>query len=415
MIGSWFILGHYLLLTSFARAMIRLWMASTATPQRDRDAVFVREYGLDALRVFAFLVLILYHSGMAFVSWDWHLKNAEKSAALEYIMLFTNRWRLPLLFFISGAGCAFSLRKRSLGQFSGERITRLLIPLVVGMFIVVPPQIYLERLQHGADFRSYLDFYRTVFQLVPYPEGSFSWHHLWFVAYVLVYALASIPLFGLLRSKAGTRTVGALANCFERWPWTIYLVSVPNLLAAMILGPHWPTTHNLVADWANLTGSWLTFLWGFIFASDRRLLDIVTRRRREFLLLGIAIAAAFFSIRATAPALPPVVSLITGNLISGYFGMAWIFALIGYARAKIMKGSAVLRYMNEGVYPFYIIHQTIAVAIVYQVIRWQMGVWPKFAVVAAGTVAGSWLFFEIVRRVTPLRPLFGLRLRNAGK
>jgi surface polysaccharide O-acyltransferase-like enzyme len=376
-----------------------------------------REYGLDALRVFAFLVLILYHSGMAFVSWDWHLKNPEKSTALEYVMLFANRWRLPLLFFISGAGVAFSLRRRSFREFAGERIGRLLVPLAVGMLVIVPPQIYLERLHQGVQFESYAAFYRTVFEFVPYPQGSTSWHHLWFLAYVLVFALASIPLFALLRRRAGKEALGAFAGWIERSPAAIYLVTVPNLMVAIYLGPRWPTTHNLVADWANLTGTWLTFLWGFVFASNRRLLDVVTRRRREFLYAGIAVAAVFFALRASgaARAWTSEMRNVVSNIISGYFGLTWIFALIGYARAKIRTGSPALRYATEAVYPFYIVHQTITVALVYWAMDWAAGVWLKLPVVAAGTFLGSWLFFECARRIGPLRPLFGLKLHPAHR
>ena len=67
-----------------------------------------REYGLDWLRVIAFVILIGYHTGMFFVPWEWHVKNPEKCESLQWIMLFFNRWRIPLLFFISGAGVFFS-------------------------------------------------------------------------------------------------------------------------------------------------------------------------------------------------------------------------------------------------------------------------------------------------------------------
>jgi hypothetical protein len=352
---------------------------------------------------------------MGFVTWEWHVKNPETSTVLEYAMLFANRWRLPLLFFISGAGVAFSLRRRSFSQFAGERATRLLLPLVFGMLVVVPPQIYLERLTQGVRFETYGAFYKTVFDLQPYPQGSLSWHHLWFVAYVLVYALASIPLFALARSGTGVRALAALAGWFEKYPAAIYLVNVPNLLIGIFLAPHWPTTHNLISDWANLTGTWLTFLWGFVFASERRLLDLVTKRRREFLYLGIGVAMVFFGMRVTGVARgwTPDVRNVIGNLVSGYFGMAWIFALVGYARAWITRGSAALRYATEAVYPFYIVHQTITVALVFWLIPWTAGVWTKFPLVALGTFAGSWLIFEAVRRLDPLRPLFGLKLRTA--
>jgi len=130
-----------------------------------------REYGLDALRVFAFVMLILYHSGMGYVPWGWHVKNNELSEAFIAPMQFLNRWRLPLLFFISGCGVAFSLRRRTLVEFRSERLRRLGLPILVAIFVIVPPQIYFERLAQGATF-SYAEFYPSVFQFVPYPKGS---------------------------------------------------------------------------------------------------------------------------------------------------------------------------------------------------------------------------------------------------
>src|ERR1017187_7868117 len=103
-----------------------------------------REYGLDWLRCFAFVILIGYHTGMYFVSWPWSVKNPESSEWLTWVMIFFNRWRLPLLFFISGAGVGFSLRRRTSGQFVRERLRRLLIPLAFGIFVICPPQTYIE-------------------------------------------------------------------------------------------------------------------------------------------------------------------------------------------------------------------------------------------------------------------------------
>jgi len=161
--------------------------------------------------VAAFAVLIFYHSGMIYVPWEFHIKNPETSETLGLVMMFFN---LPLLFFISGCGVAFSLRRRGLGEFARERLWRPLLPLVFGMFAIVPPQIYVERLQKGATF-SYAEFYPEVLRLIPSPGGSFSWHHLWFVMYLLVYSLAAIPRLGALRGSGA-----ALTPQLTRWPVT---------------------------------------------------------------------------------------------------------------------------------------------------------------------------------------------------
>lgn len=386
-------------------------MPPRINPTEDAALPFPREYGLDWLRVFAFTVLIFYHTGMMFVSWDWHIKNAEHSRLLEGVMLFVNRWRLPLLFLISGAAVFFSLRRRGYGQFVRERFRRLFIPLLFGMFVVVPPQIYYERLFQGAVY-SYAEWYPSVFEMVPYPEGgSLSWHHLWFVLYILVYSLAGIPFFRWIKSESGRRAVSALVNACERWPAALYLVNVPNLIVGFTLGPYWPTTHNLVADWANLTGAFLTFLWGVTIASNKGFLDLITRRRREFLAVGILVAAALFAVRATQglAGLPAFARIFTWEMLSAYTGLAWIFTLLGYARHRFRKGGPWLRYATEAVYPFYIVHQTITIAVGYYVIQQPWGVWPKFAVVAMATFLGSWLCFEIVRRTPVTRLLFGLK------
>lgn len=364
----------------------------------------VREYGLDWLRVAAFAVLIFYHSGMVFVPWPFHIKNNVVSENLALAMLFFNRWRLPLLFFISGCGVAFALRRRGWGEFAAERARRLLLPLVFGMFVIIPPQIYFERLQKGARF-SYAEFYPSVFGFVAYPLGSLSWHHLWFVAYVFVFSLIGIPVFAFLRGERGRALVARLAGFLRAHRAAIYLVNLPSIAVALSLGPRWPVTHNLIADWANFTGSFVTFLWGFVFASSPALLDVVERRRGSFLLQGLAMTAIFYG----RILLGQGGSSVTSTIVSAYLGMFWIFALVGYARAHVRSGGPWLTYANQAVYPFYILHQTIIVAAGYYIVQMPWGVPVKLALTMAAAFLGSWIGFEVVRRNAVTRMLFGTK------
>lgn len=369
-----------------------------------RVAGAAREFGLDWLRVIAFLILIFYHTGMFFVPWPWHVKNNEPSEGLTWFMMFFAGWRLPLLFFISGCGVSFALRRRTLSTFARERLRRLLLPLVFGMLVVVPPQVYFERLTEGVKFSGYLGFYPSVFKFVPYPEGNFSWHHLWFVAYILVFSLTLMPVFALLRGERGQAAISALAGACRR-PGTIYLINLPSIAVALLLGPHWPTTHNLIADWANLLGSLVTFLWGFVFASSPQLLEILERRRREWLVGAVVLTVVFYAVRG----LKLHVGWVVGSSINSYFGMLWIFTLVGFARRHLSRDSAVLRYANEAVYPFYIVHQTITVSAGYVIADWELAPAIKLPLLAGVTFFGSWAVFELVRRTAVTRLLFGLK------
>jgi len=385
----------------------------TIAPTLTADPVALprrREYGLDWLRVFAFVILIGYHTGMYFVPWAWSVKNPETSQWLTWPMEFFNRWRLPLLFFISGAGVWFNLRSRGYGAFVRERLRRLLIPLAFGMFVIVPPQVYVERVLAGQHYASYLDFWGTVFKLVPYPEGNLSWHHLWFLPYILTYSLLGLPIFALLRTASGRALVDRLARLCEL-PGVIYLLNIPSIAAVLLLGPHWPTTHNLIADWANFTGSLLVFLWGFTVCGSTRFLDLIERRRREFLYVASVLLVLFYGIRLSplVGRLPGVAQLVIFILVDSYFGLTVILALVGWSRARLNRDSAALRYANTAVYPFYIVHQTITILLGYAWLGWDVPFAVKFPALFAGTFLGSWICYEAVRRTRVTRVLFGMK------
>ena len=55
-----------------------------------------RRYDLDWVRVLAFGALVLYHVGMYYVSWDWHVKSPHAGEALEPVMLLTSIELMPL-------------------------------------------------------------------------------------------------------------------------------------------------------------------------------------------------------------------------------------------------------------------------------------------------------------------------------
>lgn len=164
-----------------------------------------RRSDLDWLRVTAFGLLILYHSGMAWSGWHWHLNSSEDIAWLREAMRFVNRWRMPLIFLVSGGAIVLALGRRSPGAFAVDRLRRLLLPLAFGMVVLVPPQVYAERHFSGQFAGSFLEWLPEAFRGT-YPAGNLSWHHLWFVAYVLVLTFVLLPCFLWARSELGQAT-----------------------------------------------------------------------------------------------------------------------------------------------------------------------------------------------------------------
>src|SRR5688500_12453044 len=103
-----------------------------------------RVYFLDWLRIFAILGVLFFHSAMPFATEsDWHIKNDKTSELFLEFNFFLSRFRMPLLFFISGAVAFFMLKSKTTGQFISLRFERLFVPLLSGMLLVVPVQVYL--------------------------------------------------------------------------------------------------------------------------------------------------------------------------------------------------------------------------------------------------------------------------------
>ncbi|MEO0571435.1 MAG: acyltransferase family protein [Bacteroidota bacterium] len=375
----------------------------------------IRRYDLDWLRVIVFALLIFYHVGMFFVPWGWHIKNNVIYEGLRWPMLFLNQWRLPILFVISGMGTYYALSKRNLGQFSWERFRRLGIPLVVGMLLIVPPQIYIERLIEGQFQGSYWEFFITkAFRNGPYPKGNLSWHHLWFLPYLLIFSLILGPLFVRLKNRP-SQFMDWIKRRLQK-PFGIYIFIIPLFLLEAFMEPFFEITHALIDDWFNFCSSLTLFFYGFLFvASGDVFWKALEHIKRKALFIGLfaftlLVCRWLFIEKDELPQHLAEAFLKIVNLWS------WILVLLGYAAQYLNQPSPVLKYANRAVYPFYILHQTITIIIAYYVMDLEWNFLTKAAVLVMGTFGFSWLIYHFIILPIPLlHPLFGLKKANTSK
>ena len=92
---------------------------------------------------------------------------------------------------------------------------------------------------------------------------------------------------------------------------------------------------------------------------------------------------------------------------------SWILVVFGYAAKYLNKESRLVKYRNQAVYPFYIIHQTIMIIIGYRLMNNSMNYFWKMIIMIVGTFGFSWLIYEfIIKRIAILKPLFGLKVKQ---
>ena len=375
-----------------------------------------RQPYLDWLRIMAILGVLVFHSAMAFVAEDeWHLKNKETSYLLMEFNFWLSRFRMPLLFFISGTVTYFMLKNRSGSSFIGLRFRRLFVPLLFGMLVIVPPQVYMERLTQGFH-GSFFDFYPKVFEFEPYPNGNFSWHHLWFIFYLLVYDIVFTPVFKWSMREKGKRFL-------QKLEWVangkkVYLIMLPGIIIFTSLIQQYPGTNDFIHDLCYVF-YWLFFLLGGFFCiANPKCMDSIERNRRTSFALAFLTILLINYLRWNGLEPESENSWTTYAYLSTYPMTAWFWVMtaVGYGKKYLNRKTKIQHYLNQAVYPFYILHQTVIVVIVYYVIQVQESILMKylFTVVLSLIVSVS-IYHLFIRPYKVMRFLFGMKPKKENK
>ena len=384
-----------------------------------------RRADLDWLRIIAFGLLVYYHSAIAFMPGGIPMiQNAEVSQPLQVVAGFLHEFRLALLFLISGVGVSFALRRRNRAQFMRERATRLLVPLVFGVLVIVPPMIFLEKQFIGAFSGSFAEFYPKFFTEGVYPGGNLSWHHYWFLFYLYLYCIVGWPIFAYLKGAAGRRQLARWSRRLSRATW-LYIAIMPLAVVEILLRAWFPGFPDLIHDWANFSHWFMIFTAGFLLASSRPLLDRTQQLRGLSLALATTAAATMFAEfwRPEVGHFTPLVNEQTDIGTYVWFCVLrvsnvwfWLLACLGYAGRYLQRPGRVLTYLNGAVYPLFCLHLTVIVALEYVIVPLDWSILTKYLVITTATIVVSLGGYELLsRRMAWLRPLLGLKRLHVGK
>lgn len=361
-----------------------------------------RRHDLDALRVGAFLLLILYHLGMFYVPWDWHVKSAHVTPALEPWMGALNPWRLTLLFVIAGAATRFMAGKLPRGTLAAQRTQRLMVPVLFGMLIIVAPQSWAEVVEKNGYTGGFLDFWPRYLSF----DQSFgiilpTYNHLWFVVYLWVYTVAAI---------AGRRLAPLIDRIAGRLLSGPGLFLIPVALFGLYRAtayPAWGETHVVVADAYGHLHYGTAFLIGLVLARQDAAWALLERVRAA----ALAIAAVLLAARLALPS-PQALEgwAATGSaILREAYAWAAICALFGFAKRHIRRGSPLLSTLNEAVFPFYIIHQTTIVLTGHLLKPVGLSAPAEAATILALTAASCAAAYALALAVPALRLPLGLK------
>ena len=346
-----------------------------------------RRYDIDWLRVITIGLLLIYHIAIVFQPWGVFIGFIQSEDPLESIwipMSMINIWRIPLLFFVSGMGVSFAIRKRNWKQLILERTQRIFVPFLFGMLFIVPIHIFIWQQYYHQD-------------IIFAPQQG----HLWFLKNIFIYVIALSPVFFYLRNHKNGIVNKWLKKLFSN-PLGLLLIIAAFMLEAILLNPE---SYEMYAmTWHGFFLGLLAFLFGFVFVlSGETFWPTILKWRWLF----ITLALLFFVNRYVQ------FELKAPNYLMAIESCMWIFAVFGFGYKYLNHPSKTLSYLSQGAYPIYIIHMIFLYLGSFLILPLEIPTILKFILVIAFTFIGCFALYEIIRRVPFLRPLFGLKKVNS--
>ena len=342
-----------------------------------------RRYDIDWLRVIAIGLLLIYHIAIIFQPWALFIgfiKSDDSLASLWKPMTMLNVWRIPLLFYVSGMGLYFAIKKRNWQQLLTERAKRILLPFVFGFFAIAPLHMYL--------FQAHYDM----------PLSYFSHSgHLWFLGNIFIYVLALTPLFIYLKKNEQGKFQKALTQMMS---YAIGPLSL-SIFFMLEVGLVKPQLFEMYAQtWHGFFIGLLAFLFGFLFVySGEAFWQTISKWK--WLYLGLA--TVLFVVRFTG------VQSLSNMYFTAIESNAWILGVFGLGYRYLNKPNTILAYLSPAVYPIYIIHMFVLFGAAWLILPLGFHPLVQLVSITAITFVVCFLLYEyVIRRVRILRPLFGL-------
>lgn len=343
-----------------------------------------RRYDIDWLRVIAIGLLLIYHIGIGFQPWGVFIGFIQSEKPLGILwtaMSMLNVWRIPLLFFVSGMGVCFAMQKRNWKQLLVERAKRILLPFLFGVFCIVPVHILMWQ-----------KYYHQDLAYTPNPS------HLWFLANIFIYVLLLSPFLYYLKRKEDSRISGWLKRLFSM-PAGFLFIAACFILEAMWVNPESFETYAMT--WHGFVMGLLAFFFGFclVYAGNFFWNSISSWK---WVFLSVALVLYILRIE--------VFQLKAPYYLMALESCSWIFAAFGLSYAYLNRPGKTLHYLSQGAYPIYIMHMIFLYLGSFLIMPLSLPASWQFILIVLFTVAACIGFYDlIIRRLSFIRPLFGLK------
>lgn len=334
-----------------------------------------RRHDIDALRVMAIGLLLIYHTTIAFQPWgNMFVFITDKNGIqnLWVVMSAFNIWRIPLLFFVSGMSFYFALNKSNIQNVLIDKGRRLLLPLLFGFFVLVPLHFFL--------WQSY-----NAFSIKYTPNPG----HLWFLINLFIYILLFTALLNVQKKYRNSKFLKLIT--FP--PFVAFVFIIEAILIKPVVFEMYAMT------WHGFFLGMLAFLFGYsLMLRDKAYWKSLSKWK----LFMFWIAFLLFLNRQ-------VYEILGDHIVwRSIESTAWIFWVLSYAFRYFNKPNKWIAYLNKASYPIYVIHMLTLHSVSYVILPLEISPWWKFIAVLLSSVLFNFLIYEfVIKRYKILQLLLG--------
>ena len=366
-----------------------------------------RRHDIDWLRTLAMATIFLFHCARFFDEEGWHVKNDEISFTMTVFVGVVAQWIMPLFFVLSAWSAKAALGRRSNGAYLGERFRRLVVPLVFGIFVIVPPQVYIEGVTGGRFTGSFFAFLPHYFDGFYGFGGNFAWMglHLWYLEMLFLFSLITLPLFRRLGRARTPGRPSRLAAVTGR-PGLVFTLAIPVAVVEALVNRQ-PDGFGIrdFGGWSPFTYL-VFFVVGYLISTDPGARPCLERHRKVALAAGVlATLGGYLWITSGGSSYTPAFSVLRA-----FNAWSWLVAILGFGSRHLTFSNRFLKHAGEAVLPFYVLHQTVIVLVGYRLIPLDAGIPVTFLILSTTSFMTIVALYElIVRRIPFLRFLFGMK------
>jgi peptidoglycan/LPS O-acetylase OafA/YrhL len=382
---------------------------------------------LDATRAFALVLGIVFHACLSFmpVFMGWAVQDVSTSPLVTMFMTVSHSFRMEAFFLLAGFFSHLTFHRKGAGEFVRSRVLRIVVPFVIGWFIL-RPLVISGWIMGSASLRGDVDVWAGLlggFQtLSTLPAGIFAGSHLWFLYYVVLITTLVLAMRGLVTATgswqgAMVRRADAVVAWLANSPVSLVILAVPTAAALWFMsfwGMDTPD-RSLLPHLPALVIYGGFFVLGWMLSRQRELISQFARlATQRWILAGLGIVAILLLGEIERdPGHPHYIAAHMAYAF-GYALTMWslVFLTIGVFHKLCPRPNAFVRYVADSSYWMYLIHLPVVVwlqvAVAELPLHWSF----KLAFVSTMTIAIALLTYDLFVRSTVIGWVLNGRRRD---